>query len=164
MRTVPLYGNKAAGRVALVDDEDYDLVMQYRWNVHECNRSSPCGPYAVTHGPRSPGNRPTIRMHNLIIGFSFVDHINHDGLDNRRENLRSASNQDNNRNRRKVMRGHSQFKGVTRAHKTRWTARIRVNGRSVWLGYFRSEVDAALAYDAAARKYFGEFAYPNFPD
>jgi len=83
MKTVPLHGKKAAGRVARVNDEDYDLVMQYRWRVHDPDprpgrRRN--GPYAVT----SVGRSGVLRMHCLIMGVNGVDHRDHDGLNNQR--------------------------------------------------------------------------------
>jgi AP2 domain len=160
MKTVPLYGAKAAGRVALVDDDDYDLVMRYRWYVHEQvkrpGRRS-LGPYAVVTAPR------LILMHRLITGYARTDHINHDTLDNRRANLRAATHVQNMRNQRPWVKASSRFKGVTwdRSH-SKWRARIWVGDKCHHLGRFTSEEEAARAYDEAARELFGEYAYLNF--
>src|SRR5580704_12477253 len=92
MKTVPLHGAKAAGRVALVDDDDYELVMQYRWRVIE-NRSG------VAYACSSPG-RTTLAMHKLITGWARTDHEDGNGLNNQRYNLRPATLQENARNSR----------------------------------------------------------------
>src|SRR5258708_37754292 len=82
MRTVPLHGKKAAGRVAVVDDEDYELVSPYRWHVLENPR------LGRINGPYAAAGHSHVLMHNLILGVKGVDHINHDGLDNRRPKFR----------------------------------------------------------------------------
>ena len=164
MKTVPLYGKKAAGRVALVDDEDYELVMQYRWNVLEAIRGDRGhGPYAVTNiGGRK--NRQVLLMHKLLTGYPMTDHIDHDGLNNQRSNLRPATPLLNQRNKRGNLVGTSQFKGVCWASgEGKWLAQICIHGRRRFLGLFSSEEDAARAYDSAAREAFGEYACLNFP-
>jgi len=165
MQTIPLYGRKANGRVALIDDEDYELVSQYRWHVMESQLPGrrPAGPYAEASLPNGRRQPPKTLMHRLITGYAITDHINHDGLDNRRANLREATVAQNQQNRR--ANGASAFKGVAwdRQH-SRWVAKIAVSGRTINLGRFAAEVDAARAYDAAAVELFGEFAFINFPD
>ena len=172
MRTVPLYGKVAAGRVAMVDDADYELVMQYRWNVQERARPSggKVGPYAFTSVPRGDGRNRIVWMHQLLMpGASNVDHEDCDGLNNQRSNLRPATGRQNQGNRRKasVHGGRavsSRWKGVGLFKPTgRWRAYIQLNGRQKHLGFFADEDDAARAYDAAARESFGEFARVNFP-
>lgn len=94
----------------------------------------------------------------------LVDHINHNGLDNRKANLRLATAAQNARNRQKCKsKKTSKYKGVC-WHKRdkKWTGRILVNSKSIALGYFEDEKEAARAYDRAARKYYGEYAEPNF--
>lgn len=167
VKTVPLHGRLAAGRVALVDDEDHELVMCYRWRVWEARRPGlhDAGPYAVTHVTRN-GKQRMLRMHTLITGYARTDHRNHDGLDNRRQNLRDATAAQNARNRRPNARpGSSQFKGVTwRAALNKWVARFAFDNKVRQIGYFADEIEAARAYDAVARDAFGDFAWLNFPD
>lgn len=161
MKTVPLHGKKAAGRAALVDDEDYDLVMQYRWNLAETRR--PWTFYARA-GWRENGRVKTIRMHILIMGHAGIDHADGNGLNNQRQNLRIATPSQNVANTG-PRPGTSSYKGVRLDRVSqRWRAAICINGKCVNLGRFATETEAALAYDAAARKLFGEFARPNFPD
>ena len=164
MKTVPLHGKVAAGRVTLVDDEDYELVMQYRWNVKEEVRNGlPHGPYAVT-SYRVAGKIHILLMHKLITGWPRTDHVDHDGLNNQRSNLRPATNAQNQQNSRSGS-GTSRYKGVCWAKRERkWRAVIRPDGVQRYLGYFDVEEDAARAYDAAALEIYGEYACVNFPD
>jgi hypothetical protein len=174
MRTVPLYGKVAAGRVALVDDADYELVMQYRWNVQERQRPNgqrAIGPYAFTSVPDNDSRIRIVFMHSLLMpGVAQVDHEDTNGLNNQRSNLRPATGTQNQGNRRKgrLYGGRatsSRWKGVGWFKPAgRWRACITQHGRQKHLGYFADEDDAARAYDAAAREFFGEFARLNFPD
>lgn len=160
---IPLHGKKAAGRVALVDLDDYEIVSKYRWFVQERQRPGrmPDGPYAIAHTYRN-GKRVTVKMHRLLLDCPLVDHKDHDGLNNRRGNLRDGT-RGNVHNQRPSGRGSSVYKGVTwnEADK-RWRARISPNRVTVYLGSFINEEDAARAYDAAALRLFGEFACVNF--
>jgi len=93
----------------------------------------------------------------------LIDHINHNGLDNRKANLRLATRAQNSRNRRPVGRGSSKYKGVTyRKSDGVFIADIRAGRKRIYLGCFKSETEAAKAYDAGAKKYHGEFASLNF--
>jgi hypothetical protein len=163
MKTVLLHGAKAAGRVTIVDDEDYDLVMQYRWHIHdpEPKPGRRRNPYAVTNAVIN-GTRGG-RMHALILGVGGGDHIDHDGLNNQRYNLRPATPGENARNTRPRLACSSQFKGVCFTRR-KWLAYIDVDGCRTRLGHFVCEIEAAYAYDAAARALHGEFACPNFPE
>lgn len=155
------------GYTALVDDEDVERVLACgSWHVS----IETGGVYAV-HTQRIPGTRKTVsvRLHRFIMNApdeSDVDHINGDGLDNRRANLRLCTDSENQRNARKQKRQTaSRYKGVT-WHKAvkRWQAQIQVAGRNQYLGVFHSEIDAARAYDAAARVVSSKFAKCNLTE
>jgi hypothetical protein len=96
----------------------------------------------------------------------FVDHINHNGLDNRIANLRTATPQQNSYNRIHFRKNpSSKYKGVSfKKKEKKWTAQIRYDGKSKFIGTFDSEIEAAKAYDKAAKLYHKEFAALNFPD
>jgi hypothetical protein len=146
--------------VALVDDDMYDYLMQWKWTVHNGRNTL----YAVRKGKRPLQKK--VWMHREITNAPAgmqVDHINGDGLCNLRENLRVCTVAENLRNRRKPVNNTSGYKGA-RLHKetNRYQACIEINGKAIHLGYYTDPVDAARAYDEAARKYFGEFAKLNF--
>ena len=159
MKRIELHGARAAGRAALVDDDDYELASAHRWYAAERRRSGhQPRTYAITSIYRD-GKRTTLSMHALIAG-GFPDHIDHDGLNNQRSNLRAATGSQNQGNRRPDMVSSSRFKGVSwDAPRNKWRATLC--GRIV--GRFADEADAARAYDAAALAKWGDFAFPNFP-
>lgn len=149
-RTIELVNGRG---VVLVDAGDYESLSRHRWQMMHG--------YA---GRKVKG--ATVLMHREILGLTDratkVDHKNHNGLDNRRSNLRPCSHSENMRNSR-IRRNkiHSRYKGVSRYKSTgRWVAFLR--GR--YLGSFSSEIEAARTYDAAAIEQYGEFAHPNFPE
>lgn len=152
--------------VALVSDEDYERVNQYKWSFDPDSR----GGYAVRKVfVERDGQRQQrkIMMHRFILGAPVgwdVDHGNHNGLDNRRGNIRLATRSQNCANRGAKPNSGSQYKGV-HWHKRdkRWHASICVSGAKKFLGSFTDEESAALAYDAAALAAWGEFAHLNFP-
>jgi hypothetical protein len=146
------------GQVAIVDDADYEWLSQWKWHVNSngyANRTE-----------HQSSKATTISMHRLITDAPKgmdVDHIDGNPLNNQRSNLRIATRTENQRNQRAVRGGSSQYKGVHIHRQTgKWEARIKVNRQGIYLGLHSSEIDAARAYDEAARKYFGEFAKTNF--
>lgn len=160
-KEIPVHG----GLVALVDDEDYELVKEYSW--HKGIGDSIVYARAWVRGAVP---KRKIRMHQLILSVAKPmrpDHINGNGLDNRRENLRPCTNAQNACNAKKQRSAHSSnpssaFKGVTWLKKNkRWLAQIAPNGKWIYLGCFDSETEAAQAYNKAALIHFGEFARLN---
>lgn len=143
--------------VALVDEADWPLISQIKWHVlisPRCNT-----PYAVAH-------KRSLSMHLLLMGAvkgQRVDHRDGNGLNNRRQNLRFATNSQNIANMR-TRGGSSQYKGVYYDKRAgRWKAQIGFNGKRIPIGRYAFEEDAARAYDAKAAELFGEFARLNFP-
>lgn len=145
------------GQIALVDDCDYDSLMLYDpWHAH-CGHNTF---YAARHSPES-STRALMLMHNIIMCGKGIDHIDHNGLNNQRNNLRFATSRQNQQSRRKNQ--SSLYKGVTyREDRGSWRARIRIDGELISLGYYAAPEDAAKAYDVAAITHFGEFAFTNF--
>jgi hypothetical protein len=144
--------------VAIVDAEDYDRLKKYKWcAVEEGNW------YAKTF--RRDGM--PLWMHRLVIDAPkglYVDHIDHNGLNNCKSNLRLCTNAQNQQNRRPNRGGSSRYKGVHKLKSyKKFRARIVHNKKAIHLGYFKDEIEAAKAYDKKARELFGEFAYLNFP-
>lgn len=156
MKEIPL----TSGGVALVDDEDFDRVSaEGSWYAAASLNTS----YARRVYHLGGGRYTTRTMHGLITGLPYVDHVNGDGLDNRRTNLRPATASQNQANQRMRRDNTSGFRGVQAAPNDRWRALIIVGGKRISLGYYDAREDAARAYDAAAIKFFGEYARPNFP-
>ncbi len=153
IRFIPL----TQGKVAIVDAADYQWLSMYKWNASESKNAF----YARN------SKRRRIYMHRFIMNAppdKVVDHKDHNGLNNRRSNLRICSSAENLRNRRPNKKT-SRYKGVHWCKESRiWKAVIKFRGKKQNLGQFDNEIDAARAYDKAARQLFKEFAYLNFPE
>lgn len=143
------------GLATLVDDDLYEELNRRKWCVKVGQQTV----YACRGIPR-------VTMHRQIMNAlpgQQVDHINHNGLDNRRENLRICTAAENQQNARKTKHPKSsRYKGVHWSRgREKWRAMIRMGGRLKHLGYFDSEIDAARSYNEAAKEAWGEFAYLN---
>jgi len=150
-----------------VDPERYEELAKYKWHV-SWNQG---GIYAVRLVRAKKGSKvrqKVVRMHRVVLKppeGKFIDHINHNGLDNRIANLRIATMRQNNWNARKRRCNcSSKYKGVSRSKgEKKWRARITFNGRSILIGEFDTEKEAGMAYDARARQLFGDYASLNVP-
>ena len=160
IRVIPLTRLK----FAIVDPDDFERLNRFAWSAYRAEHTW----YAARHKvlKHDGSNRGTVWMHREIANAPanlLVDHRNNKGLDDRKANLRIATKSQNACNcGKKSGRYSSQFKGITKSD-NRWYPRIWANGKRISLGSFKSEVDAARAYDRAAIKYHGEFARLNFP-
>jgi hypothetical protein len=160
VKEIPLTGKHGRGRVALIDDEDYDLAARYRWYAKVVDSKI----YAATsHSGASGVPKRPICMHVLLTGYDLTDHRNGDGLDNRHENLRVATQAQNLMNRGCPSNNTSGFKGVSQK-RDKWVAGIRAGNVVRKIGGFATAEAAARAYDAMAIELHGEFAWLNFPD
>lgn len=146
-------------KVAIVDDDDYERFLGHKWFL------LPIG-YAVRAIKSGKRDGRKIYMHREVMGFpeKQVDHRNGNKLDNRKSNLRVCTGSQNLANQGLTARNKTGFKGVC-WHKPskKWMSCIQVKRKTIYLGLFLTKVDAARAYDEAAREYFGEFAWLNFP-
>jgi hypothetical protein len=154
------------GKFAIVDTEDYARLATYKWHLAIGTSSS----YAARwHRSEHCKQRKKIWMHRQIISVPegmVCDHINRNGLDNRKANLRPATVSQNlsNRAKRKT-KTRSKYKGLEWDRiQRKWKARIQMNNRKIYIGAFDNEREAAKAYDKKARQLFKEFACLNFPE
>ena len=155
MKQIPL----TQGKFALVDNEDYNWLNQWKWGANKGGNTY----YAIRNSSGKLTKRKTILMHREILKAlkeMECDHINHNGLDNRRLNLRLATKSQNAKNR--ISYGVSKDLGVYfHIMSGKWEAKIKSNKQSIYLGLYKKETDAAKAYNKAALKYHGEFANLN---
>ena len=157
-RLIPL----TQGQIAVVDRADYPALSRYKWFAHKEGRTF----YAVGNGQK----RKHIIMHRMIMNAPKnmqVDHIDHDGLNNTRKNLRLCTPAQNRYNMRpqKNKKNRSKLKGVFYVKsKKKYKAQIGFKGKTKHIGYYKTQKHAGKAYDKMAKKLFGEFAYLNFPE
>lgn len=159
-----VYVPLSRGKVAIIDACDWRLVSGYRWHAMPGRNETVW--YASTTIPRTADKaKGHMAMHIMLMGAPFVDHIDGNGLNNRRSNLRFATRSQNRQNssaERQTLHG---MKGVDfMRSRGQWRARIFTDGKRLHLGAFQTSEEAGRAYDKAARQYFGEFARLNFPD
>lgn len=169
MKQIILYGKHGDGKSALVDDEDYNSLNHYRWHVKKHRNTF----YAVRSVPLEGRTSTKLKMHRVILGLTdpniLCDHIDHNGLNCQRYNLRPCDNASNRKNTLSRKNSTSKYLGVfiakSKTYKA-YAAQIGIDGKSTYLGTFKftpeGEILAAKAYDEAAKKHFGEFANLNF--
>lgn len=159
MSKIPLAQRNFKGQYTLIDSTDYEWLSQWTWHIDGKG-------YVIRRWKKDGRWCGHVFMHRQILNVTDskieVDHINHNILDNRRKNLRLCTRSQNMGNQKLRVSSISGYKGVS-WHKTakRWQAMIRVNKRGIALGYYSTKEQAALAYNEAAKRYFGEFSLPN---
>lgn len=156
-KEIALHGKYGHGKFSIVDDSDYELLIQYKWYGNPDGYAIGERRVKITHG--------TPLMHRVILRASsefYVDHKNHNRLDNQRNNLRIATHSENTRNQLPLPKKSSKYKGVSWCKNvSRWKAKIASGKKSTPLGQFSTQREAALAYNQAALIRFGEFAFLN---
>jgi hypothetical protein len=146
------------GQTTLVDDDVYPELAQYRWRLNSSG-------YAV-RSCKAHDKEIAVCMHREIMHAPrglVVDHIDGNKLNCTRANMRLITQQENLMNRRCFKNNRCGYKGVTQQH-GKWHARIQFHEKLIHLGFWEDQITAALAYDCAAHKLFGEYAHPNLPD
>ncbi len=158
MKKVPISGKLGVGKYTLVDDDDFERVIQHKW-------------YLVWHDNRYyVANNKRFKLHWFILNTKWIDHKDNNPLNNTKENLRPCNKSQNNMNMVKRIynsKSSSKFKGVyLHAKNKKWIAQINITGNAkpTYLGSFINELDAAKAYNNAAIIHFKEFAKLNKVD
>lgn len=158
MKKIELHGKYGRGKFALVDDDDFVWLRKRQWSL------DPNG-YVFTTLYTKQGKPVNFPMHRVILktpARMLSDHIDHNGLNNQKNNLRVVTNSQNQMNRKSNKCTSSKFKGVSWHNRDKiWRAQIKINGKYSYIGTFKSEVGAAKAYNARAIELFGEFAHLN---
>lgn len=147
------------GMFAIVDEDDYEKLNQYEWSaVKGCNT------YYARAAIYINNKQKSFAMHQIIMGISEldIDHKNRNGLHNYKSNLRFCNRSQNIRNAKTMKKCVSTYKGVD-THQNKFRSRIYFNNKSISIGYYNNEIDAAIAYDQKAKELYGEFAWLNFP-
>ena len=151
------------GFVALVDDEDFERVNQFRWHASR-NGKNIYAERSMTIDSKTKNklmHREIMKAGNKV----EIDHIFGDGLDNRKKNLRICTHSQNLLNSSKYKHSSSKYKGVYFGKtQKKWISQISINGKNKHLGCFDNEIDAAKQYNIFAKEYYGEFARLNFLD
>ena len=157
MKLIPL----TQGKFAMIDDKDYKLLSQFKWYASK----SHYGGYVAQHSYIENKRHRTILMHRMItdaLPNMTVDHKNHNRLDNQKHNLRVCTNAQNNYNRGPKRNSTSKYKGVYLLKQSNnWCSQITKKGKIEYLGTFKTQEDAAKAYDKVALELFGNYAYIN---
>ena len=149
------------GKVALVDDEDFEYLNQFKWCILNGRNKL----YATRNLSINKKFVKSILMHRIIMNTDkdlVVDHLNGNTLDNRKCNLRNCTHGENLRNQKISIKNTSGYKGVSWSiEKKKWFTQIQLKNKKIFIGYFVNSIDAAKAYNEAAIKFYGEFANLN---
>lgn len=153
--------NGRSGLYFTIDEEDYDSVIQFKWYLLKGSNTN----YARRNIRREDNSLSQQLLHTFLTGYSRTDHINYNGLDCRRSNMRKVSDSQNQFNKRIQVGGTSKHKGV-HWHKAsqKWFAQIKADGKHYYLGLFVDEIEAAKAWDSKAKVLHGKYAVLNFPE
>lgn len=154
---IPLKSKKYGSKVCFIDESDFDKIKSFKWCIVP-NRGTF---YAMSRKIIGVKKYKTIRMHQLIIDGNPIDHINGNGLDNRKNNLRKATNQENNFNTPPTKRNKTGFKGVYKTPYNNYVACCRKSGILYHGGTFKDPKEAAKKYNELAVIHHGEFAWLN---
>jgi hypothetical protein len=161
------------GKFAIIDKDDYDKICDYKWFAVKSRNSY----YAASHGK----NRETIKMHRVILGLNdkkqICDHIDHNGLNNSKFNLRVCTDSENAKNTTSRNGASSKYLGVSYSpirkrklksggysfneHNRKWLTQIQCDKKKSYVGRFATEIEAAIAYNKVAIEKFGSFANVN---
>ncbi len=161
MKLLDVSTPKFPNTFSMVDDEDFELLSQWKWYALGSRHSV----YAARMIRKDCGGWGKVHLHRFIMGTPrglYTDHRDHNGLNNQRSNLRNCTASQNQMNQ-KCMKGKtSRFKGVSFSKREgKYTSYIKIDGKQISLGDYVVEIDAAIAYNVAAKEAFGEFAYLN---
>jgi hypothetical protein len=151
------------GHVTIVDNEDFDWLINHNWHAHDANLYM-CYARSRIKGKHIRMHRLILQHHGLLEDGLVVDHIDGNGMNNQKANLRPCTQAENLRNRKGPFKNG--YRGITRSisRKNPWMAQLSIDGKRKYLGIFPTREAAARAYDQAARKHHGEFATLNFSD
>lgn len=144
------------GKYAFVDDKNYKKLSKYKWHAQKFGKYW----YAT--------RTEVVLMHRQIMGLKkgnplLVDHKDRDGLNNQKKNLRSCTKSQHQHTQKRKGTGVSKYRGVSwNKKRKRWQAKIQFQGKTIMIGSFKNEKQAALAYDNKAKELFNEFAFSNF--
>jgi hypothetical protein len=155
MKKIELSGKRGKGKFTLVDDDVYSLISAHKWYYMK-NKSGNQYAYGIIDGKQ-------ILLHRLIktpTRGKVIDHVDHNGLNNTRENLRICSFQQNTRYKQKSGKPKGAYPLKTKSG-TRWRSYITLDGVTTYVGTYSTQKEAAEAYNNAANKYFKEFAKLN---
>lgn len=146
--------------IVLYDDEDHGKILKHTWGISKYGNNF----YAKTMiGEKN--KQKILYLHRFILNAKYgdiIDHKDNNTLNNKKSNIRFCSHQNNMMNRKPEKNSSSKFKGIYyNKNSNLWHSQIYKNFKKIHLGYFENEIDAALAYNGAAKYLFGKYAYLN---